>query len=403
MENNAAAISVPSSISLDEIKELKRRSHKVIERLRARAFAPHNTKTLDLVFTISQAAEMVGRTTTAIRDAESQGRLPEPAKDASGRRKGYSFEELNHMREVFGTLPWRAPEDEPAVVAIQSFKGGVSKTILTVNLAHELALLGYRVLIVDLDPQGTSTTLSGFNPDLEVETQHTLYPFLVNPDIPDLGYALRETNWPNVKLIPANLGLYSAEYDMAAAMPSDPVGTLTRLKEGINTIKHDFDVILIDPPPALGMLSLSCLTAANGMVIPAPPRTVDFASTAHFFTMLDETLESLAKAGIHPQYNFVKVIASQVENTASQEDIVNVMRSIFGDKMFDATFLRSAEINNAATDHLCSVVELMKPTKSTETYTRCRNNLKAISAELEMLLRKTWPSHLKQLKDQGLA
>ena len=98
-------------ITLDEIEALASRADVVIDRLRERLFAPDAEKRLDVRFNVRTASEMVGRTEKAIRDAEADGRLPEPEKDPNtGRRTGYSLAEVNRMRDVFGTLPHRAPD-----------------------------------------------------------------------------------------------------------------------------------------------------------------------------------------------------------------------------------------------------------------------------------------------------
>jgi chromosome partitioning protein len=142
-------------VTLTEIDSLARRADTVINRLRERIFAPGTQKTLDLTFNVRTAGEMVGRTEKAIRDAEADGRLPQPDKDPqTGRRTGYGLADINRMREVFGTLPHRAPDDPPTVLAVQNFKGGVGKSTVVVHLAQYLALKGYRVCVIDCDSQG---------------------------------------------------------------------------------------------------------------------------------------------------------------------------------------------------------------------------------------------------------
>ena len=394
----------PPVVGLDELDRLAGRAATVIERLRHRVYAPGTEKTLDLRFNVRSAAEMVGRTEKAIRDAEDDGRLPEPDKDpATNRRTGYSLAEVNRMREVFGTLPRRADGDPATVLAVQNFKGGVAKSTMVTHLAQYLALKGYRVCVIDCDSQASTTAIFGLNPDVDVdEEEDTLYPFFRHGGPRSLHYALRATYWPGIALIPANLGLYDAEYEFAARMARDPDFGLDRLREGIASISDQFDVILLDPPPALGMISLSVLRAANALLIPAPPNNVDFGSTAHFLKMMGATLREIARHGGAREYNFVKILATKMNDGKSAHvAIKRMMDAVFPSDMLSATLKDSAEIDNA-TANLSTVYELTGAQTRTETHKRCRVYLDAIGREVETLIRLTWPSHHAALRKEGI-
>ncbi len=165
MAKQALAESTASGpVLLAAMSALSDRAHDVITRLRATVFAPGEQKIVDLRFTVTKAAEMVGRTSEAIRQAEADGRLPAPRLSATGRREGYSLSEVNHMRDVFGTRPRRGPDDPPIVLAVQNFKGGVGKSTLTCHVAQFLALKGYRVAVIDCDSQASTTTIFGLTP-----------------------------------------------------------------------------------------------------------------------------------------------------------------------------------------------------------------------------------------------
>ncbi|HRO15820.1 MAG TPA: AAA family ATPase [Paracoccus sp. (in: a-proteobacteria)] len=396
--------SVLPAVTLDELSILSRRASTVIERLRERVFAPGTQKQLDLRFNVRTAAEMVGRSEKAIRDAEADGRLPEPVKDGTtGRRSGYSLAEVNRMREVFGTQPHRAPGDPALVLAVQNFKGGVGKSTIVTHLAQYFALKGYRVCIIDCDSQASTTAVFGLNPDVDVdEDEDTLYPFLQHGGPKSLHYALRATYWPGIAIIPANLGLYDAEYEFAARMAREPAFVLDRLREGVDSIADQFDIILLDPPPALGMLSLSVLRAANALLIPAPPNNIDFASTAHFLKMMEATLAELARHGGARHYSFVRILTSKMNDQKSaHQAIKRMMDAVFPQDMLSAVLKDSAEIDNAAAN-LMTVYELTGPATRTETHKRCRAYLDAVGREVELLARKTWPSHHRDLRKEGL-
>ena len=172
------------------------------------------------------------------------------------------WRQLNDMRGVFGTRPYRSPEDPCCVVAVQNFKGGVGKSTLAVHLAQYLAIRGYRVALIDCDSQASATTLFGYVPDLDLDEDDTLYPFLREGERTSLDYALRKTHFDGLELIPANLRLFQSEYELAARMARGSGALLDRLREGIESISDRFDVIVMDPPPRSGRdLALS---AARG-------------------------------------------------------------------------------------------------------------------------------------------
>ncbi|MCH9674384.1 MAG: AAA family ATPase [Gammaproteobacteria bacterium] len=391
----------PGAIGIEEIRAIETASYSVIERLREAVFAPDGKKVLNRRFTISEAAEMVGRSTTSIRQAEKTGKLPEPVKGARGRRRGYSLEAVNQMRAHFGTYPWRdSATDEAAVVAIQNFKGGVGKSTLTVHLAQFLGLQGYRVCVLDCDPQGSTTSLFGVNPDMDLDEDDTLVAFF-HGEQESLSYAIRPTYWDQISLVPSNLSLYGVEYYLAAKLPGN-ARMLDRLRVGIEGIKHDYDVVLIDPPPALGMISLSVLRAANALIVPCRPATIDFGSTAHFFTMLIEALESLEANGLSGNYNFLQVLANDMdEGKSAHARITSMMQQVYGPRMLSTVMKDSAEIDNAC-GRLMTVYELEGPITSPEVHKRAKVYLDSVNREIETLIRKTWPSHQESLRAEGL-
>ncbi len=395
---------LPDSFDLDRLTRVADRSSDIIERLRNQVYAPDARKTLNVRFNVKTAAEMVGRTEKSIREAEAAGHLNEPDKDPkSGRRTGYTLAQINDMRVHFGALPHRQPDEDPLVLAVQNFKGGVGKSTLVCHLAQYFALKGYRVCVIDCDSQASTTSIFGLNPDVDVdEDEDTLYPFFQHGGPGDLVYAMRATYWPNIALIPANLGLYDAEYEFAARMARENNFVLDRLRNGIATIKDRFDIILLDPPPALGMLSLSVLRAADALLIPAPPNNIDFGSTAHFLKMMSATLDQLAEAGGAREYAFVKIVATKMNDNKSAHGVIKrMMDAVFPEEMLNAVLKDSAEIDNA-TANLGTVYEIAGAGARTETHKRCRAYLDAVGREVELLIRKTWPSHHKSLEMEGL-
>jgi chromosome partitioning protein len=390
------------SATTESIGDLYNRSIDVLASLRARGASEGPEERIAPLFSITRTAELVGRTGAAIRDAEKDGRLPTVERTASGRRVGYTLAEVNQMRAVFGTQPWRAEGDPLAVIAVQNFKGGVGKSTVSTHLAQYLAIKGYRVCLIDCDSQGSATTMFGYVPDLDITEDETLYPFIRNAEMSSLAYAVRETHWDGLFLVPANLKLYQAEYELAARIARADKGLINRLAQGIASIEQHFDVVILDPPPALGTISLSVMRAANALLVPIPPTVVDFTSTTTFLAMLHETMGVLEEQGLPIELQWMRMLATRADEQKSmQRELMGVMRSLFGEMLLRTVLKDSAEIDNASA-RLMTVYDLERPVTSRETYQRCLTYLNGVNAEIETLVRLTWPSHAARLRAEGV-
>src|SRR3990167_7953512 len=379
---------------VSQIGDLASAGEKMIERLRRKAFLPDSRKGLNVRVGIAEAAQLLGCSTNRIRMAEDDGRLPPPPSGENGRRLGYSMEELMHMREVLGASPARAPLDVPAIIAVQNFKGGVGKSTVTTHLAHYFAVQGYRVLVVDCDSQATTTTLFGFNPHFNITRDETLYPYLsIDPTQTDLLYAVKRTPWPNVDLIPSNLELFDVEYELAAS-GSDGQSVLAarfrKLKAGLMDMARDYDVVILDPPPALGTISLAVMQAANSLIVPLAATTPDFCSTVQFLSMMDQVTGQLAEAGIVVDYDFVRLLCSKFDsNDPSHAMVRQIMEQTFGPALLPVPILESAEISHAAL-RMMTVYELERPIGTPRTHKRCRANLDEAMGQVEAMVRRGW-------------
>jgi chromosome partitioning protein len=376
------------------IGKLAQSGEQMVERLRRTAFLPDSKKALQVRIGIADAAELLGCSTNRIRMAEQDGRLPTPPGSDSGRRLGYDIPTLLNMRDVLGASPRRGPNDVPAIITVQNFKGGVGKSTVTTHLAHYLAIAGYRVLVVDCDSQATTTTLFGFNPHFAIRREETLYPYLsIEPTEDDLRYAVRSTVWPNVDLIPSNLQMFDVEYELAAAGSSGG-GTLAsrfrKLRRGLAEVAQDYDVVLLDPPPALGTISLAVMQAANALLIPLAATTPDFCSTVQFLSMMDQVIGQLSDAGIAVEYDFCRLICSKFSaNDPSHTMVQQIMDQAFGPALLPVPILESAEISHAAL-RMMTIYELDKPVGTPRTHKRCRSNLDEAMSQIEQLIRRRW-------------
>ena len=175
-----------------------------------------------------------------------------------------------------------------------------------------------------------------------------------------------------------------------------------RLAQGIASIESHFDVVILDPPPALGTISLSVMRAANALLVPVPPTVVDFTSTTTFLAMLHETMGVLEEQGLPIELQWMRMVATRADEQKSmQRELLGVMRGLFGEMLLRTVLKDSAEIDNASA-RLMTVYDLERPVTSRETYQRCLTYLNGVNAEIETLVRLTWPSHAGRLRTEGV-
>lgn len=390
---------MPAIRALDKLDDILASSENFLQRMHERGNDPHQHKQLNRLFSPSEAADMVGRDRTTLARAEVDlGMESLQRNPANNRRVGYSLEQVQAFRKHFGTLPQRADSDPPITIACQNFKGGVGKSTTCVNFAHYLALKGYRVLVVDTDSQATTTSMFGYMPDAQVSQEQTLMPYLDSTES-SLVYAVRKTYWPNVDLIPSCLALYEAEMAIAAhlAAQDDRARRLeffSELKFGIQTVSQHYDVVLLDSPPALGLISINVLLAADALLVPTAPRMYDFTSTVQFFRMVRNYIGQIDAT---KEYRWISVLTTLFDQRlASHKQFFEVMQACFGDGILQHVFFQSSEIINSAVQYLGSY-EQPKPNR------KVLEMLDGVFGEVELRILREWPSKRALLHEKGIA
>lgn len=284
----------------------------------------YSDRTIHRRWSITDAAKLVGVTRQTIDKAEREGRLPPPDRRDTGSKMGYSILQINEMRQVFNTAPHRKEGDEPQVISVCGHKGGGWKTATVVHLSQWLALQGYRVLLVDHDPQGTSSLYHGFTP-MRVNDDETLLPWYLG-DQNDLTYAISNTYWPGLDIIPSNPSVDSIKLELPrmAEQGGLPYAPHLMLHEGLETIKDMYDFILVDGTPDLSDITINMVFAADLILCPTPAVFADYISTSQFFKMMLEMIDDIDDDGFEPDLRVLVTHYDGRTNTQSHkmDDII---------------------------------------------------------------------------------
>ena len=212
-------------------------------------------------------------------------------------------------------------------------KGGVGKTTSAINIAAGLAQLNYHVLLIDIDPQGNST--SGLGEDKSTG-KPTVYQILVEEIVPT--EAIRKTKIEGLSLIASNPELSGAEIELVSTF-----GREFRLKKAINAIKDEFDFIFIDCPPSLGLLTVNSLTASDFIIIPLQCEYYALEGLGQLINV-----QTLVKNNLNPGLELAGVLLTMADfRTKLTEQVIAEVRSYFKDKVFETVIPRSVRLGEA--------------------------------------------------------
>ena len=362
--------------------------------------------------------------------------LPQGRSETDTGAKWFTLDEVLRLRVHFGTegskakeyRPYR-PEGLPAkIVAVANFKGGVGKTSTAAHLAMSAALDGYKVLVIDLDSQGSMTSIFGGR---VADEWQTVFPLLARhyalhlraenqrrldrgdapiPQDDTLTEALsltsadliQHTHWPNIDLIGAQLNLYWAEFQVPVwRMAGRGWKLWDALSDALaaDGVLDRYDIVFLDTPPALGYLTINGLAAADIVLVPVGASFLEFDSTGRFFDMLHTTFRSIedgenlaARALGRPEMAFewdaVRAVVTRYD-AAQQAEMAGLMQAYLGLTLSPHRQDFTALIGQAS-EQVHGIYEADYRDFNRETYARGRETFDATYAAFKKLLIGTW-------------
>jgi len=226
------------------------------------------------------------------------------------------------------------------IISITNQKGGVGKSTTAINLAAGLTLEGYKVLLIDLDPQANVTKVF-IREENEIPLQRSLYNVLMN--FYPMENIIQETETKNLYISPSHIRLSGTDLELSQAMDNRS----ERLKRALEPISDKFDYIIIDTPPSLGLLTINALTASERLIIPVS--TGFFALTG--LVQLQETIQMVRQTKLNEGLDVLGVLCTFVERTNVSKDVEKQLRQYFVNEVFETTIPKNVSLEEAHSDH----------------------------------------------------
>jgi chromosome partitioning protein len=362
--------------TLVDLIRLSESSAAILDSLRNKMLEPHPRKRAP-TFSGSQVANLCGIEPAQVTYLAKRGDLPPGSHEVNGKRRSFTLSETRTWVHQLSKIPKRPEGAKAATIAVVNFKGGSTKTTTAFNLAQGLTLRGRKVLIVDLDPQGSATTLTGLLPAAEVMEEQTVGPITYPPlgQAPkDLSYAVQKTYWDGLDIIPAAPHLFNAEIFLPIHSRDFEIRWWSLLDDALEPLREKYDVIVFDTAPALSYLAVNAVIASDGLIMPIPPDNLDYASSVAFWNLLAETLGALERQRNYKKdFAFMRVLLSRVDPTSVASSIVkDWIIKTYGSYVLTVEIPRS-QVTGVSAVQFSTVFDISKYDGAAKTYAKIRS------------------------------
>lgn len=382
-----------SRVSLDDLVTASNRVSAVIESVRGTMLAPDARKRPP-VFSTNQLASICSLEKSQMDYRIKKGDLPVGDTEAGHRRK-FSLNDARTWAKAERKKFMRPKEAEAITIAVANFKGGVTKTTTAVTLAQGLSLRGHNVLVIDTDPQGSMTTLFGLLPDVDVSDEQTILRLCFGSEL-SIDYAITPTYWSGIDIVPANLALYSAEFALPSRQKAENSFEFWNvLTNGIDTARTKYDVIILDTSPSLSYLTINALLAADGLIMPLPPSTLDFTSSGQFWNLFNDLAANLVtNRGKTKSFDFVDVLLARVDVNDASSSVVREWITAGYANMVLPVEIPKTSLTASASAEFGTVYDTDPTTINARTYRRAFDAYERVVELVEEQILTAWKRQL---------
>ncbi|OCP23638.1 plasmid partitioning protein RepA [Ensifer sp. LC54] len=377
--------------------------------MRQRLFSPVDDKSLRR-FSCGEAARLIGVSDGYLRQLSLSGEGPEPSHVSRTGRRAYTLEVVNEMRAYLASqsgakagqyIRHRNAQagEQLQIIAVTNFKCRSGKTTTATHLAQHMALQGYRVLAIDLDPQASMSALLGYQPDVDHYSTASIYDAVrYDCERVPLGSVILNTYFPGLDLAPASFELQEFEHATPRSLAMRDSGSpeayeglfLARIKTVIAMVADRYDVVILDCPPQLGVLTLSALYAATAVIVTVNPQMPDVASTSRFLRMTSDLLSEIPVACGELNGKLLRYLITQYEpNDGLQTQVAALLRAQFAERVLTAPMIKSPVISDAGLSKQ-TLYDVGREGFPRGAYDRAMESLTAVNSEIEGLVKAAW-------------
>ncbi len=302
--------------------------------------------------------------------------------------------DIHGFMDAMGILPSRPAGSKPARVMVGAYKGGSGKSTLTLHLAHYLGLRMWKVLVIDTDPQASLTKMFGVTPET-CPDEATIKPVFeaLSDGAPFPPLPFQPTHFPTVSITPASMALMHIDVSLALAFSQQRGSSFYEaLDASIKQVEDQFDVILIDTPPAFSLSSVATLYASNALILPVPAATPDLAAAFDFTTAVADMFSQINEwVGHKKVWDPVVVVHTKVDANQNSDIVRQLAGTVYQGHRLEEHIPATTAFNNAYAS-LRSVYEVTSTSVNSKSLAAARHAYDALCGRILRCLQTTWNS-----------